>query len=127
MSAPLFLPGLGMGKFLVNHDIEFSFARQLACTPGANEPLCVEIIVHATPDATDLKLARELVTRALKISDPNALRYWSTTNLRLVVRPDTLAPYVSDTRRFWYIAIDGSTKSGPAIWSERAVATLTYR
>ena len=125
MSAPLFLPGLGMGKFVIDHDIAFSFSRELPCTPGAIGPPCVELIVHATPDALGVKQARELVAKALKIPDPNALRYWSTTSLRLVVKPDTLLPYVGDIRRYWYIAIDG-IGNDPVISSERIVATSTY-
>ena len=125
MSAPLFLPGLGMGKFVIDHEIAFSFSRELPCTPGATGTLCVELIVHATPDALGVKQARELVAKALKMPDPNALRYWSTSSLRLVVKPDTLLPYVSDTRRYWYIAIDG-IRSDPVISSERIVATSTY-
>jgi hypothetical protein len=85
----------------------------------------VELIVHATPDALGVKQARELVAKALEIPDPNALRYWSTTSLRLVVKPDTLLPYVSDTRRYWYIAIDG-IGSNPVISSQKIVATSTY-
>jgi hypothetical protein len=127
MSAPLLLPGLGMGQFQVTHEIEFAFTRQLPCTPGTTGPLCVEIVLRATPDANELKLARELVTRALQMPDPNALRYWSTASLRFVVKPDTLVPYVRDTRRNWYIAIDGTLKDDPAISSESVVATSTYR
>jgi hypothetical protein len=127
MSAPLLLPGLGMGQFQVTHDIEFAFTRQLPCTPGTTEPLCVEIVLRATPDANDLKLARDLVTRALQLPNPNALRYWSTASLRLVVKPDTLVPYVSDTRRNWYIDIDGTGKNDGIVSSERVVATSSYR
>jgi len=126
MSAPLLLPGLGMGQFQVTHDIEFAFTRELPCTPGTTEPLCVEIVLRATPDANDLKLARDLVTRALQLPDPNTLRYWSAASLRLVVKPDTLVPYIRDTRRYWYIAIDGTEKGDFIISSERVVATSAY-
>jgi hypothetical protein len=45
--------------------------------------------------------------------------------MRIVVRPDTLAPYVSDTRRYWYVSLDGG-KGDPVISSERIVAASTY-
>jgi len=125
MSAPLFLPGLAMGKFLVNHHIDFSYTRQVPCTADAKDLLCVEIAVHATPDAKDLTRAREVVTNSLRVS-VDALRYWSSISMRLVVKPDTLVPYISDTRRFWYSALDGTGKDHTAIFSERLVTASTY-
>ena len=90
MSAPLFVPGLGLGQFLVNHDIQFSFTRMVACAPGDAEPSCAEIVVHATPAAEDLKNNITLLSRALYHSDANSMHYWSTIDLRLVVKPETL-------------------------------------
>ncbi len=126
MSAPLFLPGLGMGQFLVTHDIEFSYARQVACTAGDPDRSCAEIVVHATPDAKDLQLARDEVAHSLRLPGAQSLHYWSTTDMRLVVRPDTLVPYVSDTRRYWYVALDGGEKGDPVISSESIVAASAY-
>jgi len=126
MSAPLSLPGLRMGKFLVAHNIEFSYTRQVPCMATAEDPLCAEIVVQATPDPGDLTLAREAVAHSLHVF-PEFLRYWSTTSLRLVVKPDTLVPYVADTRRYWYIALDETEKKDTAISSQRVVATSTYK
>ena len=124
MSAPLSLPGMGMGQFLVTHDIEFSYTRAIACAPGGAGADCAEIVVHATPDPKDLKLARDLITRSLHLPNSDGLHYWSTIDMRLVVKPGTLAPYVSDMRRHWYVALDGG--EDPVISSERVVTTTAY-
>ena len=126
MSAPLFLPGLGLGQVLVTHGVQFSYARPVACKPGAADLACAEIVIHATPDAKDLKLASDQVARALKFPEELSLHYWSTTDLRLVVSPDTLVPYICDTRRYWYVAIDGTAKGDSIFSSDRVVATSTY-
>ncbi len=123
MSAPLFVPGLGLGQFLVNHDIQFSFTRMVACTPDDKAMACAEIVVHATPAAEDLKNSITMLSRALYHSDSNTIRYWSTTDLRLVVKPDTLVPYVSDWRRYWYIGMESDST---VVSSERVVAVSTY-
>jgi hypothetical protein len=126
MSAPLFLPGLGIGTFLVIHDIEFSYTRPLACAPGDKEMACAEIVVHATPDPRDLKLTTAQVNRSFHLPDTQSMNYWSTIDLRLVVRPDTLVPYVSDWRRHWYIAMTEADKNERVVSSERIVAVSTY-
>ena len=121
MTAPLFLPGLGMGKYMVTHDIEFSYSRQVPCTADATDLSCAEVVVHATPNPKDLALARQQVARLLQIS-PDRLHYWSTTSLRLVIKPGTLVPYISETRRSWYGAVDGASKDKVLISSERIVS-----
>jgi tetratricopeptide (TPR) repeat protein len=126
MTAPLFLPGMGMGQFLVTHNIEFSYTRQVPCTAADTGRTCVEIVLHATPDAKDLDEARAQVARRLKLASVDALHHWSTINIRLVVKPDTLVPYLSDTRRYWYVALDAALKNDPVISSERVVAATTY-
>jgi tetratricopeptide (TPR) repeat protein len=126
MTAPLFLPAMGMGQFLVEHDIAFAYTRPVPCTPGGTLPDCAEIVVHATPQATDLDLARALVARSFHLPDSKALHHWSTTDLRLVVKPGTLVPYVTDIRRHWYISIDGG-RGEPLISSERVVTVSTYQ
>ncbi|HUE66368.1 MAG TPA: hypothetical protein VMO78_18520, partial [Rhizomicrobium sp.] len=126
MSAPLFLPGLGIGQFLVAHDIEFSFTRMVACMPGDKETACAEIVVHATPDPKDLKLATAEVNQGFHLSGAQSLRYWSATDARLVVRPETLVPYVSDWRRHWYVALPEAETDHRVVSSERVVTVSTY-
>ena len=126
MSASMFLPGLGMGQFMIDHDIEFSFTRMVACAPDDKETACAEIVVHITPDPKDLKLATTQVSHGFHLTDAQALHYWSTTDIRLVMRPETLVPYVSDWRRSWYVAIPGSGKDNRIVSSERVVTVSTY-
>ncbi|HEY2009442.1 MAG TPA: hypothetical protein VGH23_10665 [Rhizomicrobium sp.] len=126
MSAPLSLPGLGLGEFLVTHNIAFSYARPVGCTPDDAARSCAEIIVHATPEPRDLRKAELQISTDNHLPDFDALHYWSSTELRLVVKPGTLAPYVSDMRRSWYIALDAAPKTNPMISSERLVTTTSY-
>ena len=126
MSAPLFLPGLGMGQFLVTHDIEFSYTRSLACTPGDKEMSCAEIVVRATPAAKDLKLVTAGLNQSFHLSAARSLQYWSSIDLRLVVRPETLVPYVSDWRRHWYVDMGMGETDNRVVSSERVVAVSTY-
>ena len=125
MSAPLALPGLGMGQFLVTHDIEFSYARNVPCGAGGAAPDCAEIVVHATPDPKDLKEARDQIASSFHMPSSDPLHYWSTIDMRLVVKPGTLVPYVTDIRRHWHVALDGG--EDPVISSERVVTTTTYQ
>ncbi len=124
MSAPLFLPGLALGHYLVQHDISFAFTRRLPCMTGSSDHLCVEIVVHAIPDADDLKRALQDADPQLRLSGRQSLHVWSRTDLRLVVDPDTLLPYTRDTRQTWY---DGLGKSDPMIESVRTVSTSVYQ
>lgn len=125
MTAPLALSGLGLGQlFLVTHDIEFSYARPVACTPGDTTRDCAEIVIHATPDPADLAKAHIEMSSLFHMETFDSLHHWSSINLRLVLKPDTLMPYLSDMRRSWYVDIDGATE--PMIASERVVTTSVY-
>jgi hypothetical protein len=126
MSTPLFLPSLGLGHYLVQYDINFAYTRQVPCGAESPDRLCAEILVHAAPDANDLKATLEDVSRHLKIADKQSLHYWTTTDLRLVVDPDTLLPYMSDRRQYWYDAFAGGGISEPIIESVKTVSTSVY-
>ena len=123
MSASLFLPGLGLGHYLVQHDIAFAFTRELPCMTGSDH-LCAEIILHATPDANDLKSALEEADPGLKLADNQPAHVWARTDIRLVIDPKTLLPYTSDTRQTWYDGL--AKKSDPIIESVRAVLVSVY-
>jgi hypothetical protein len=125
MTAPLLLPGVGLGQFfLVTHDIAFSYARPVPCTPEDTARTCAEIVVHATPVPGDMTRAHVQMSSTFHMPDFDALHYWSSINMRLVVRPGTLEPVLSDMRKSWYIAVAGSPKnSEPVISSERVVTT----
>jgi hypothetical protein len=127
MTAPLLLPGMGLGQyFLVTHNIAFSYARAVPCTPQDAAASCAEIVVHATPEPGDFAKAHVQMSSLFHMPDFDALHYWSSINMRLVVRPDTLAPVLSDMRKSWYVTVDGPLKRDPVISSERVVTTTAY-
>lgn len=127
MQAPLLLPGMGLGQyFLVTHDISFSYARAVPCTAGDSAKSCAEIVIHATPAPGDMAKAHIQMSSLFHMPDFDALHYWSSFDMRLVVRPDTLAPVLSDIRKSWFVGIDVAPKSDPAVSAERVVTTWTY-
>jgi tetratricopeptide (TPR) repeat protein len=124
MTAPLLLPGMGMGQyFLVTHNIAFSYARPVPCTAQDTAKSCAEIVIHATLVPADMAKAHVEMSSALHMPDFEALHYWSSINMRLVVRPGTLEPVLSDMRKSWYVAVDGALKRDPVISSERVVTS----
>lgn len=120
MTASLMVPGMVV---LVEHDIQFAYAGPVPCTRGAVEADCAEILVHAVPDPDDLQDKLDYVRQALRLRHP--IRYEAATDLRLVVDPARLLPYVSEARRHWYLAIDG--KGDPLVGAEKVVSTYIYR
>lgn len=110
-SAMLALPGMAQEGAVSN--VEMAYTRDVDCEPGATGRHCVEIVVHATPVTAAL---RDL--RSQLIDD-----YWSSTDVRVVVDPGTLLPYVQDTRRHWYIVRSSHDRESVA---ERTLVTFTY-
>jgi hypothetical protein len=47
--------------------------------------------------------------------------------MRIVTDPNSLLPYVSDVRRYWYFSIADAKMGEPVISSERIVSTSNYR
>ena len=124
MQTPLFLPGLGLGLYVAQHDISFAFTRELPCTADAPDHLCAEIVVHALPDPDDLRNAFDDAESDLELSKRQSINYWPRIDLRLVIDPNTLMLYASDMRQSWY---DKVGKSEPVIEQIRTVSTLNYR
>jgi tetratricopeptide (TPR) repeat protein len=123
MQTPLFLPGLGLGLYVAQHDISFAFTRQVPCTADAPDHLCAEIVVHAIPDQDDLRHAFDDAESDLKLSVRQSMYYWPRIDLRLVIDPDTLMLYASDMRQSWY---DRVGKSEPVIEQVKTISTVTY-
>lgn len=114
-TAMLLMPG--MNRFILAHDVEMAYTRDVPCTTAVTERRCVEILVHAAPQAAAIEQQPRLLSPGLD--------YWSCTYVRLVVDPQTLLPYVRDTRQYWYISPDPGTR-GSGSGSERVVATFNY-
>jgi hypothetical protein len=123
MQTPLFLPGLGLGLYVAQHDVSFAFTRQVPCTADTPNHLCDEIVVHAIPDQDDLKSAFDDAESDLKLSDRQSMHYWPRTDLRLVIDPNTLTLYTCDMRQSWY---DRVGKIDPVIEQIKTVSTFTY-
>jgi tetratricopeptide (TPR) repeat protein len=125
MSTPLNLPGLGLGHYMVQHNISFAFTRMLPCTAGSDS-ICVEIVAHATPAADDLRPVIANVAQQLKLLSPARMHHWSQTDLRLVLDPNTLLPYVTDIKQSWYDALRSDVPGEPVVESIRTVSASTY-
>lgn len=87
---------------LLKHRMEFAYTRSLPCTADSNDARCIELIIHATPDAPALKDWLERADRQLGGRGRPSVRYWSTLYVRLVVDPDSLQLWSRDTRRYVY-------------------------
>ena len=98
----------------------------MPCTAGDSAKSCAEIVIHATPAPGDMAKAHIQMSSLFHMPDFDALHYWSSFDMRLVVRPDTLAPVLSDMRKSWFVGIDVAPKSDPAVSAERVVTTWTY-
>lgn len=122
MSTPLFLPGLGLGLYTARHQVSFAFTRDVPCLAGSDH-MCAEIVIHASPDAEDLENAFQEADAELELKDGQSLHYWPMTEMRLVIDPTTLLPYLFDKRQSWY---DGVEKRDPIIERIRTVTTFAY-
>jgi hypothetical protein len=124
MSAPLTLSGAR--QLVLPHDIEFAYTRDLPCSATSTGHSCVEIVVHATPQADAITQLLNVVRQDLggrRVTQP---RFWSTIYMRIVTDPLTLTPYVYDERRFWHIGGDDPGKDKAENRAERLVSTFTY-
>jgi hypothetical protein len=124
MSAPLTLSGAR--QLVLPHDIEFAYTRDLPCSATLADRSCVEIVVHATPQADAIAQLLSIVRQDLggrRVAQP---RFWSTIYMRIVTDPVTLTPYVYDERRFWHIGGNNSATDKPENQAERLVSTFMY-
>ncbi len=124
MSAPLTLSGAR--QLVLPHDIEFAYTRHLPCPGTAPSRTCVEIVVHATPQADAIDSLLGVVNQYLTGRPGAQARFWSTTYMRIVTDPETLTPYVFDERRYWHISDNGTEPDKLENQAERLVSTFTY-
>jgi hypothetical protein len=112
--APLALAGIPFDT--VNHRLDFVFTRELPCPSGLPAHPCVELIVHATPEGQPL---RQWV-------GSDALDYSSSVSVRIITDPQTLQPYLRDTRRFWYMTLGQKTSAAKVVIADHSLITTTY-
>ncbi|HEX4049784.1 MAG TPA: hypothetical protein VHY19_02740 [Steroidobacteraceae bacterium] len=120
ISAPLSLAG--MPRVVVQHQIEFSFARTVRCAAGAAAPACVELVIRATPD----RQALEHAMADIRLQVPGFTDYSSSIEIRIVTDPATLLPYAREERIYWYASI-GKGGGDSAVESEHLESTTNER
>jgi len=124
MSGPLILPGTRQFRF--PYDVSFAYTHDVPCTPTSASQSCIEIVVHATPDAKRLSELLNYANRRLTFRRESHSNYWSTTDMRIVTDPNTLETYVYDVRRYWHGSGGALVSDKPENHSERLVSTFTY-
>ncbi len=85
-------------QFFVSHKMEFAYTRSVPCTADSTAPACIEIVLRAAPEST------ELTQLARTVAPPGQLQWCSSaTQMRLVLDPTTLQPYSREMRQysFW--------------------------
>jgi hypothetical protein len=120
LEMPLPLPYAPL--LFINHKIEFAFTRQVACTRDAPKPSCVEIVMRAAPEESEMQKVLHETQRVAHGERRQDLKSAATTAIRLVTDPDTLIPYLRDIRRQGYLSADG-TPNGSLLVAERIVVT----
>ena len=105
---------------LINHQVEFAFTRQVACSGEASTASCVEIVMHAVPDPSDLQIMLDETQRSAHLPRGRELKSAATTTIRLVTDPDTLISYRREIRRQGYLSGDG-TANGSLLTGEKIV------
>ena len=113
--APLVLAGIPYAT--VNHRLDFVFTREVPCPSVPSAQPCVELVVHATPDGQPLQEAL----------GSHVLEYSSSVAVRIITDPQTLQPYLRDTRRFWYMTLGQKTPEVKMLQSDRSLLTTTYQ
>ncbi len=124
LAAPLTLSGAR--QLLVPNDIEFAYTRDVPCAGAAAQHSCVEIVVHASPQADALRdLMDELNSGSISPLSSH-LHYWSATYVRIVIDPETLSTQVYDERRYWHASDNKAVRERLQNRSERIVTTFSY-
>jgi hypothetical protein len=124
ITAPLPLPGFAL--LVVNQRIQFRYTHAVPCTRDSTEAACAEIVVHARPETDALAAVLDAMEQS-----GHSLHYSAATTWRIVTDPKTLAPYVFDARRYWYLSVDAvdpdhASKDAEVLESERTIRTVTY-
>lgn len=124
MSGQLVLPGTQ--SLLFPYDVAFAYTRDVACSPGSTSQACVEIVVHATPDAKRLSELLRYANRKPIFQHDSRYNYSTTTTMRIVTDPNTLTTYEYEVRRYWHASGGALESTQPENHFERLVSTFTY-
>ena len=108
----------------IKHRLEFAYTRSLPCTAGSGDARCVELVIHATPDAPALKSVLDRVDHHLGSRGRLNVRYWSALYVRLVVDPDSLQLWARETKRYVYLST-GEPGKAPSL-AELEQTSATY-
>ena len=112
---------------MLTNDVEFAYTRDVPCAAGSTTRSCVEIVVHATPQAAAVASLLSQVGRMVGGRRKAPAHLWTTTYMRIVTDSDTLTTYVYDVRRYWHLTGAAAADEDDADnRSERLVATFTY-
>jgi hypothetical protein len=123
VSLPLTLSMNGTPQGFIEHNVEAAFARRLPCGAGMPADGCVELVLEAVP--TEKAVAD--VAKKLQDSEKGRLDYAAATRIRLVVNPDTLVPYETETLRYTYLALANKGQRAVKIASEQSAGVYKYR
>jgi hypothetical protein len=124
LAAPLPLPGAP--QELIPNDIEFAYTRDVPCAGALTQRGCVEIVVHASPQADAVESLIESLYYPFVKGENTRMRYWSTTYIRIVIDPENLAIRVYDLRRYWHSSDKRASHAPESDRSERILSTFAY-
>ena len=124
LAAPLTLPGAH--QLLIPYDLEFAYTRDVPCTGAATQRACVEIVVHASPQAHSIKSLMGNFDYPFVKAANASVHYWSATCIRIVTDPETLGLRVYDVRRYWHVSDKRATREPVENRFERIVTTFDY-
>jgi tetratricopeptide (TPR) repeat protein len=121
LTVPLSLPGIA--HVIVDHRVDFTFTRELPCPRDSAARSCVELVVRATP----LEQPLQEVLSSFQLPQGAALHYSASISMRLIVDPQTLKPYLRDTRRYWYGTVGRQLPNDVLMESDRSEFKFTYQ
>ena len=124
LAAPLTLAGAR--QLVTPNDIEFAYTRDVPCTGAATQHSCVEIVVHASPQAEAVRQILDRIDPGTATPLSSHVHYWSATYARIVMDPATLGTRVYDVHRYWHLSNTKAVNERFENRSERIVTTFTY-
>jgi len=103
----LLLPLPFSRRYYMLHQVQFAFTREVPCGNAA-DGACVEILLRAIPDDTELKFALRTLQRPLHLRAGQNLHSSWTMYMRLITDPATLQTYHRDMHQHFYVSFDGA-------------------